>query len=368
MKTLNTTTAKFFGKTVDLTKLDKYPKPKKKGGKFVGYTFLDLTSQTTQDFLAVQDDNTGIRAGGINWSDVTKVITSHEVQDFQYHEFADRPIVWDITKNEIDEGRTRTKGALKNFEKVLPVAMFEFPNKTQKTKVVNGITGNGRRVYGAPTTREDIIVATVDLVVTHKEIPCTKAAIRDFITDPVDGLDAYNLLPQKDVTIAIDVAFERAESGLLELMLKKERGEWKKWLVATGHNPDEYVLCQVDRKWNVADIWMDDILPKYRMFANKPKLVLFTKESLPRIAKERMTKFKEDLEQIYQDTYKLVNHEMGKRTGDAVSVHADVNLDNRPYEIVGCMPQIIGEHDHEYKTGQIISLSEYVKGSKEDED
>jgi len=364
MKTLNTTTAKWFGKTIDLKKLEDYPAPKKRGGKFVGYTFLDLTSQTTQDFLAVQDDNTGIRAGGINWADVTKVITSHEVKDFQYHEFAERPIVWDITQNEIDEGRTRTKGALKNFEKVLPVAMFEFPNKTQKNKKINGITGNGGRTYGAPTTREDIVVATVDLVVNAKEIPCTKAAIREFI---VDDLDGYKLLPAKDITIAIDQAFDRAEQGLVELMHLKERSEWKKWLTANGYNADEYELCQVDRIWNVADILVRNILPKYRMFKGKPKLLLFTKEKSPKTAKERMSKFKEDLEQIYQDMYKLVNHEMRVRTGDALSVHADVNLDNRPYEIVGCMPQVIGEHDDQYKTGQIIPFDEYTKGTKEDE-
>lgn len=198
-----------------------------------------------------------------------------------------------------------------------------------------------------------------------KRFLAPKRCICEFIVDDCNG---HNILSPNNVTIAIEQAFEIAQKGLCELIHKKERGEWKKWLSANGYDPSDYVLCQVDRKWNVADIWMDDILPKYRMFSNKPKLLLFTKEKIPRIAKERMTKFKEDLEQIYQDTYKLVNYEMGKRTGNAVSVYADEELNNRPYEIVGCMPQIIGEHDEEYKMGQIIPLNVYTQGVTKDEE
>lgn len=352
MKTLNTTTAKFFGKTVDLTKLDKYPKPKLKGAKFVGYTFLDTTSTATQNFLAVQDENTGIRAEGTNWKNVRKTANSHEIREFLYDKFASDPIALDITNMEVENGRTRIKAAVTNFQKAIPVAMFEFPKKkSAKLKKINGLRTNNH-VEANRVTRDDVIQATVDLVVNKKEVACTKAAIRHFIETE---LEAGDMLPQKDITIAIDEAFEIAQTGQSILMITKERNEWIQWLRAQGFNPDDYVLCQVDRTWNVSNVWRLEILPNYRVGAKKAKLLLFTKEKLPRVAKERVQSFVNDLEQLYTDTYSLVNYEMNRLA--RIGVFPSTDLNDRPFEIVGCMPQIVGENEDQ----MIVPVEEYVK-------
>lgn len=345
MKTLQTTTAKFFGKTVDLDKLNDYPEPEVTGGTFEGWAFIDLTNEVTQKKLTLGDENTGVRENGNDWGHIRRLASSLDVDGFLYDRFASDPIILDIESMDIENGRSRTKAAISNHEKVIPVAMFSFEEKSEKQKKITGIKQNTQHVPALRATRNDVIQATVDLVVNKKEIECTRVAIERFI---LDDLEAHTFMRAGDITIAVNEAYEIASTGQSTLMLLKERGEWIEFFRHQGINTDNYVLCQVDRTWNVSNTWRLDILPRFANGQGKAKLILFTKEKLPRVATERMHEFVQDLERLYQDTYSLVNTEMNAGGQLAISINPKP-LPNRPWEIVGCAPQIVGKHD-----GQIL--------------
>lgn len=350
MKTLQSTTAKFFGKTIDLNKLNDYPDPEVKGGTFEGWAFVDLTNEVTQKKLTQQDENTDARANGNDWGHINRLNSSFAVDGFQYDKFASDPITLDIERMEIDNGRSRTKAAQQNHEKVLPVAMFSYAEKTAKTRKIVGLKAN-KHLPALRVTRNDVIQAVVDLIVNKKELDCTRHAIERFLED---DLEVYTFMRPGDVTIIINEAYEIASTGQLNLMLLKERGEWIDFFRHQGMNMDNYVLCQVDRTWNVSNVWRLDILPRFANGLGKAKLILFTKEKLPSNARDNMDRFKEDLESLYQQTYALVNAEVNGNESAKVEF-GPRPLPNRPWEIVGCAPQIVGKHD-----GQIlVPLNKY---------
>jgi hypothetical protein len=344
MKLLNTTTAKFFGETVDLNKLNDYPDPEVQGGTFEGWAFVDMTNEVTQKKLTQQDENTDARANGNDYGHINRLGTSFSVDGFHYDKFASDPIILDLETFEIDNGRSRTKASQINHERVLPVALFSYKAKTAKTRKIVGLKKN-KHLPALRVTRNDVTQAVVDLIVNRKELDCTIHAIERFLEDE---LEVHTFMRPGDVTIIINEAYEIASTGQLNLMILKERGDWINFFSHQGINADNYVLCQVDRTWNVSNVWRLDILPRFAKGTGKAKLILFTKEKIPNTARDSMDRFKEDLETLYQQTYALVNAEV-KESSQAKIEIGPKSLPNRPWEIVGCAPQIVGKHD-----GQIL--------------
>jgi len=123
----------------------------------------------------------------------------------------------------------------------------------------------------------------------------------------------------------------------IRLIHRADPKMWKSW-VAEHYGPDVH-LMSVDNIQYLFRSWGDHIREAVMKGTQPVKVVFYTNDTKPDSARNKMTARIKEFESMYKMCFDVVNASV---EGIELKPKSDAE---RPWKILGAIPQIIGDHD-----------------------
>ena len=321
--------------------------PKILSGKFSHIGTLDLN---TVDENHSDWENLAIREQGNTRDRIETFENTFEVEGFKTNV---PPILLGTNDKPID-GRGRAIAAKRRGERLIPAFYYVVEDYSEKNRVTDGLTNNLRHPTSFQATMESIIIASLFLIKCG-ELNYDESSIRDYL---YNDLEIQNKFAKGNITKIVNSIMTRGEKGGDPLVHIKERDNWKDWCdekAGMPINDDNVILCCVDGPTYPFRHWGEHIIPG--AIKNKPpKLILYTNKHVPAEARRNMKRYRDSLQYLLESSYSMVERDYAS---DWPMGELKLPVKTVPYEIYGCIPQIVGKHDSYRNSKRFLDIENY---------
>ena len=336
---------KGFSRILDLRDetLNNLPKPRQKHGKFIKFSFLDLSKvkEDDQDYwnVAVRDEqNTPVRIEAMQQSYVT--------YGWLYSQFP--PCVG--TDGRPRDGRTRILAAKRSGERWIIVAIFSYEETSSPvTDYISDSIACQQRPASTGVTMNDLVAAGLACIDAGECEP-EKSAVENLVYNELEAEKFFSNI-SGNITKIINQILNSLddEGGVGGTTVRRHRDEWIEWLEKSGYPQGTYILLSVDNPTYAMRAWCQHLLPFFSKKKGKASIILYTNAKTGERARHLIGSFAKDLNYFYSSSFAMVN-----RAQSAVEVKV---ADPAPFIIEGAIPQIMDEHD--INSRKLIKIDEY---------
>ena len=334
------------GQIVDISNYngrEKEAQENTKRGKFIYFGFLDLSkyydSNGNPNFLHPDLLNIAIRAKQNLENNDGRIARDYKRRGWNYGPF---PLQADINTGVPKNGRTRIRAALRNRERFIPCAWFNY----QETKIVSkhvqnlseGLIANDGLV-STVTKFEDLVEAGIDAV-TEGGVKEDKQSILELLANE---FEADRFVDTSDFTKIADMILDAVHEGQ-QAMMMLSRSEVIEYLKKSPDLPADAVFASIDTpipvgKKRVFVYSAPSRSNMGRLWANIaheiPKgsyVVLYTTKKFPSKIKRDYMEFMDYQTKRYEECFEIVN-----LSNDQFQVKVP---DKQPWKLLGFMPQL----------------------------
>ena len=344
-----------FGKQLDLRTVyntkETLP-PEMRTGKFVHLGVIDLEKIDPTDEIWLNAD---IREEGNTKERLDVIGNSYEVKGWLTKYIP--PL---FTTNFIPkDGKGRVLSAWQKYKagltgRFLPSYFYAQDDFSETARIIDGLESNLRHDPSFGATRESVVQGCLRLI-KKNELKLDEVSIRNFLTDKLK-IEKY--FSDSNVTIIVNSILSRGIAGGDPLVLLQEREIWETWCQTAGFTIDNkkiFLICG-DSDTYAFRAWCQRILPSITSNRDPIKIILFSKKHVPAEARKNLKTFKKNLEYFLDASFLMVQKDM-----QPTWPFGELELNPRkvPYEILGCVPQIIGGHDKYKKSHSFVPVEKY---------
>ena len=362
------TTYKGFGngQIVDISKYDgreKEAKETTKRGKFVdwGYFSLEKYYDTNGKPNLLHPDllNIAIRADQNLASNDLRIARDYKRRGWNYGPF---PLQVDINTGIPKNGRTRIRAALRNGEKFIPCAWFNYEETNKVSGLVQelseGLIGNDGLV-STVTKFEDLVEAGIEAV-TKGGVKEDKQTILELL---VNEFEADRFVDTSEFSDIADQILDAVHEGQ-EAMMMISRKEVIEYLQNSPDLPkDAIVGASLDQqipvgkkrvfvysapsRSNMGRLWgnIAHEIPKGSY------VVLYTTKKFPSKIKKDYTEFMKYQDERYEECFQIVND-----TYQGINIVAP---EQKPWKLIGVIPQLNNEeHRTKVRYHELIQIKD----------
>lgn len=320
--------------------------PKILSGKFshIGTLDLNAVDENHPDW-----ENLAIREQGNTKDRIETFENTFEVEGFKTNV---PPILLGTNEKPID-GRGRAIAAKRRGERFIPAFYYVIEDESEKNRVTDGLRNNLRHPSSFQATMESIVVGSLFLIKCG-ELTFDESSIRDYLHD---DLEVQNKFSKGNITKIVNGILARGEKGGDPLVYTKHRDNWITWCNDAGMaiDGDNCFLCCVDGTNYSYRHWGEHIIP--RVTKSKPvRLILYTKKHVPTEARRNMKRYKDSLQYLLETSYMMVERDYAS---DWPMGELKLPVKTVPYEIYGCIPQIVGKHDSYRNRKRLVDIENY---------
>jgi|ETNmetMinimDraft_21_1059911.scaffolds.fasta_scaffold00038_47 hypothetical protein len=327
---------------IDLADFDSLPVKEQLNAKFLGFDFLDLdtVNKWTDDYknIAIRDEKDNVRLD--------------ELSDSFYRQgFLTKywPPCVGIDDNSPRDGRGRIRAALMNDERWIPVAKYRYDDRSERNYLTNGLIANNHDPSARATPQNFIDVGVT--LISEGQLLCNKNDVVDWLYGEANVKHFWpNDTCKGVITRIIDTILVRGSKDGAPLTHRQDRPDWQEWVTDTlGYTKKDFWLCSADNVSYLFRAWCEKILPSVSKGISPVNIILYSNSYDPNKCRKNVRQCGDSLDTFYRQSFGLVN--------DSLKGVIEVKpSETRPYKILGCVPQIVGEHD---LNGGLIPVDEY---------
>ena len=338
-----------FGKEIDLAvyRNKETAPPEIKSGVFSHIGSFDLDTVDPDDEIWYQD---GIREEGTFTKERLDAFdNSYDVNGWLAKYIPPMFTLDGIPK----DGRGRVLSAREKYKagltgRYIPAYFYTETDSSKKASVIDGLDNNLRHDPAFKATMESVVSGSL-LLIKEGELEFSEVAIRTFLfTD----LKIEKRFSPGNITKIVNAILKRGVGGGDPLVRVEVRGKHEAFCEKAGYKVDgktTFLLC-CDNDTYAYRAWCQHILPAIVKNNNPVKIILFTNNHVPAEARKKVKAFKNFIEYFLDASFLMVAKDLGLPS---------IPVKFKPFEIVGCIPQIIGKHDAYRKSYRLVDIDKY---------
>ena len=232
-------------------------------------------------------------------------------------------------------------------ERYVPTYYYVEDNDSVLAEITDGLSNNLRHNPAFKTTIESVITGTC-VIIGNGELQLSETPIRDYLHKTLKINKHFNAA---NITKIVTGVLKRGEGGgdpLVKVLIRKK---WESYCERAGFKLDKktLLLC-CDSDTYAYRAWCQHILPAITNNYDPTKIILFTNCHVPAEARKKVKKFQINLEYFVEASFLMVAKDLGL---------PQIPIKNQPYELLGCVPQIIGKHDGYEKSYRLVPIKDY---------
>lgn len=246
------------------------------------------------------------------------------------------------TDGKFRDGRGRVLAAIRNEEKWMPVAVYDYEVDTERNYITNGLIANDHPP-AQPALRKDFETAGIELC-RLGELHPSQEAIEWWLYNDVNIKKFFDN-KSGNITKIINNIISGYEAGVdLGLVRVQSRKGWEDWCKSNGFeiNNKNRILVSVDNDTYPLRTFVH-ILEACNKKYDPVEIVLFTNSYNPKKAKDGVKNFAKTLEKLFELSYNMA--------------YAVIRDDSRPWTILGAVPQI--KDRHKLESNKLVDIKDY---------
>jgi len=247
----------------------------------------------------------------------------------------------DVDGDRVVDGRGRIIAAKRNGEKYIPVAVYQYVDKSEKNYISNGLIANLHKPAERATMR-DFVTAAVELC-NNGELSPELTAITDWFYNDVGIMNFFTNLNgciTKGIQDVLTIYNNGNNEGLVRVQGRKG---WESWCESNGYKLGKSrILVNADNETYVLRTF-ESILKACNKGNDPVEIILMTNSYSSKKARENVKGFEKNIENLYNMAHKMC--------------YAVVRPDNKPWNVIGAIPQIKDSHDIE--SDKLVDVSKY---------
>ena len=228
-----------------------------------------------------------------------------------------------------------------------PAFFYTDGNDSVLAEITDGLSNNLRHNPAFKATRESVITGTC-VIIGKGELEFNEVAVRNYLYTQLKIEKHFN---QGNITTIVNGIMKRGASGGDPLVRVEIRGKHVAFCERAGckiDNKKTILLC-CDSDTYAYRAWCQHILPAITKNNDPVKIILFTNNHVPAEARKKIKAFKNFVEYFVDASYLMVE----KAKGCSYDTHP------QPFELLGCIPQIVGAHDAYRKGHRLVPIYKY---------
>ena len=338
-----------FGNEIDLTVYNnkETTPPKIKSGDFSYLGSFDLDTVDPDDDMWYQD---GIREEGTFTKEREDAFdNSYDVNGWLTKYIPPMFTLEGIVK----DGRGRVLSAWEKYKagltgRYIPAYFYIETDSSKTAAIVDGLDNNLRHDPAFKATMESVISGCLVLI-KEGELKLNEVAIRNFLfTD----LNIEKRFSTGNITKIVNAVLKRGVAGGEPLVRVEVRKKHEAFAKKAGYKIDNktiFLLC-CDSDTYAYRAWCQHILPAVVKNNSPVKIILFTNNHVPAEARKKVKAFKNFIEYFLDASFLMVAKDLGL---------PEIPVKFKPFELSGCIPQIIGKHDSYRKSYKLVNIDKY---------
>ena len=323
---------------IRLSDYDDMEPVKQHRGTFIGYDWIDLSKINISDKeyfnMAIRDEADDDRIQDLS-------------NDFNISGWSTAffPPVFG-TDGLPRDGRGRIIAAIQNGERWMPKAIYEYEDDSERSKITNGLKAN-RHKPATPSKMKNFINGGVTLVATD-ELECNMEKIYEWLYDEVEITDFFTNIGGHITKIANKI-YELGSKDEIKLVHRVPPKQWRAWV--DEHYGTDVHLMSVDNNQYLFRTWGDHVREAVRKGTQPVKVIFYTNETSPDSVRNKMSIRMRELEDLYKMCFDVVNASV-----EGIHLKPKPGAE-RPWKVLGAVPQIIGDHD--IGSVRLVDIDEY---------
>ena len=253
----------------------------------------------------------------------------------------------------VKDGRGRILSAWEKYKagltgRYIPAYFYTETDSSKKASVIDGLDNNLRHDPAFKATMESVISGSL-LLIKENELDFSEVAIRTFL---FDDLHIEKHFSQGNITKIVDAILKRGVGGGDPLVRVEVRKKHVAFCEKAGYKIDGKTtfLLSCDNDTYAYRAWCQHILPAIVGNNHPVKIILFTNNHVPAEARKKVKAFKDFIEYFLDASFLMVAKDLGVPS---------IPVKFKPFELVGCIPQIIGKHDAYRKAYKLVDVDKY---------
>ncbi len=338
-----------FGKEIDLTVYNnkETAPPEIKSGDFSHVGSFDLDTVDPDDDMWYQD---GIREEGT----LTKERLDAFDNSYDVNGWLTKYIPPMFTLDGIPkDGRGRVLSAWEKYKagltgRYLPAYFYTETDSSTKASVIDGLDNNLRHDPAFPSKMESVVSGAL-LLIKENELENNEVAIRNFL---FKDLNIEKRFSEGNITKIVNAILKRGVAGGDPLVRIEVRAKHQAFCEKAGYKIDNktvFLLC-CDSDTYAYRAWCQHILPAIVKNNSPVKIILFTNNHVPAEARKKVKAFKNFIDYFLDASFLMVAKDLGL---------PEIPVKCKPFELLGCIPQIIGKHDAYRKSYRLVNIDKY---------
>lgn len=335
-------------------------------GKFIKFGWHDISEYTPFDKRL---ENIGIRSKGNEETSIENIRNSLTYAGWDVSHF---PIIIS-TNGVLLDGRTRILAAMREGEKFLPCAIFEYEDdRSLKTRIDNGLLAN----EGAPrefAKGKDFISAGVKLIL-NGDIPMTLPGIEHWLYNDVKIRRVMSNVGGNITKLAERILKRAENSSKNQLILVQDRKLWLDWLEISINKHSAYyrknfgiqsikdVTLYVSNGNKHAITFCDHILPNASA-GRVTNIILYSMDDDPYNTINSHKQFTSAVQKYLEMVYNVVNRELLDE--EQITIPESSTL----FRVIGVLPQFVEQgHRKLYDNHKLVSMEDLLLLEEPEED
>ena len=338
-----------FGREIDLAvyRNKETAPPEIKSGVFSHIGSFDLDTVDPDDDMWYQD---GIREEGTFTKEREDAFdNSYDVNGWLTKYIPPMFTLEGIVK----DGRGRVLSAWEKYKagltgRYIPAYFYIETDSSKKAAIVDGLDNNLRHDPAFKATMESVISGCLVLL-KEKELKLNEVSIRNFLfTD----LKIEKRFSAGNITKIVNAVLKRGVAGGDPLVRVEVRKKHEAFCEKAGLAIDnkKIFLLSCDNETYAYRAWCQHILPAIVKNNNPVKIIIFTNSHVPTEARKRVKAFKNFVEYFLDASFLMVAKDLGLPS---------IPVKSKPFELLGCIPQVIGKHDAYRKSYRLVDSDKY---------
>ena len=337
-----------LGKEIDLTVYDNLETkpPEIKSGSFQHVGWFDLDTIDPNDNIWYQD---GIREEGTYTKEREETFeNSYETKGWLTKYI---PPMFTLCGKPKD-GRGRILSLWELYKRGLtgrwaPSYFYIETDDSKKAEVTDGLTNNLRHDPAFKATMESVIMGCL-LLIKQNELALNEVAVRDYLFSDLKIEEHFS---EGNITKIVNAILKRGVGGGDPLVRVEVRKKHEAYCEKAGYKLDKKtILLCCDSDTYAFRAWCQYILPAITKNNDPIRIILFTNNHVPAEARKNVKKFKTNVDYFLEASFLMVAKDLGL---------PEIPVKTQPYQLLGCVPQIIGKHDGYRKGSRLVPIDSY---------
>ena len=310
------------------------------GASFMCFDIFDISNIKVSD---LKSDNIAIRSESEFEDRVARLSNSFQVNGFATTKF---PPCVDQDGNVLD-GRGRIAAAISNGEKRIPVARFYLQDQSLVNMNTIGLVANKSKFPKSDAT-------SIDCLAYARSLNSAGLSYEEIQKKLVEEFQVYSQLGVKEARKLLkEIKKEHESENSSQLVEKLSPTSAARWI-------EEKLKLKVDVDCYLVNT-TNDTYPKrlwVKILKDPNSKIIFYHTGGINCSKEEIRKAhknaEEDLKKYWNYTFETVRSSIAKASNGYIKISKPEHC---PYEILGAIPQIYGEHD--LARPELIPLNEF---------